>query len=122
VAADPFKYRAPAGSEGFVPADIQVPPGIRVLGILILGSGHSVAALQLPGDDEVFYVSEEDDLQIRSTDSTGRGPARASPGRPGGPVDAGAGGGAFYLKIKTITSQHVEVYPEHSPTNIQILR
>lgn len=119
LAADPFKYRAPVGSEGFVPANIQIPRGIKVLGILMLGSGHSLAALQLPGDDEVFYVSEDDDLQIRSTDSPGRTPA---PSPPGGPVAVGVGSGIFYLKVKAITPRHVEVFPEHSPTNIQILR
>lgn len=116
LAADPFKYRAPEGGDGFVPAPIDMPEGIQVMGILMMNSGHSLAALKLPGEDELYYVAENDDIPIRAK-------LRSGPGAPAASrAAAGAESGIFYLKIKRITSRHVEVFPEHSPTNIQILR
>jgi hypothetical protein len=122
LAADPFRYRVPEGSEGFVPsADVELPEGIRVLGILMMGSGHAIAALQLPGGDEVLYVRENDDVQIRAAVRTA--PAgRSAAGSPSPKPSSPTGSGLFYLKISRITPQHVEVYPQHNPSNIQILR
>jgi hypothetical protein len=120
LAADPFRYRVPEGSEGFVPSpEVELPEGIRVLGILVMGSGHAIAALQLPGAEEVFYVRENDDVQIRGSVRTApAGRSTAGSPSPSSPT----GSGLFYLKISKITPQHVEVFPQHNPTNIQILR
>jgi hypothetical protein len=116
LAADPFKYRAPEGGDGFVPAPIDMPEGILVVGILMMNSGQSLAALKLPGEDELYYVAEDDDVPIRARPRSAPGASAASR------AAAGAESGIFYLKIKRITARHVEVFPEHSPTNIQILR
>ena len=125
LAADPFKYRAPPGSEGFLPADVEMPKGIRVLGILMMSSGHSLAALQIPSEEEVFYVAEGDDLPISAAEqSSSVRQARTAPSK-GGSTSAlvpQTAPGLIYLRIKSISPQHVEVYPEHSPTNVQILR
>lgn len=117
LAADPFKYRAPESGDGFVPAPIEMPEGIQVMGILMLDGGPSLTALKLPGEDELYYVGEDDDVPIRAKSRTGAGPPAA-----GSRTGTGAEIGLYYLRIKQITSRHVEVFPEHSPGNIQILR
>jgi hypothetical protein len=119
LAADPFQYRIPegTGAEGgvFTPSPaLELPPGIKVAGILVMESGDAVAALQLPGEEDLYYVRESDNLQIRSSAND----ARSARGR-----DAVEGvKPALYLKISKITPEHVVVYPEHSPTNIHIFR
>ncbi len=119
LAADPFQYRTPEGTsaEGgaFTPSPaVELPPGIKVAGILVMESGGAVAALQLPGEDDLYYVREGDDLQVRNLAQD----ARASRGK--GATESPKV--VLYLKISKITPEHVVVYPEHSPTNIHIFR
>ncbi len=119
LAADPFQYRTPegtgAGTVAFTPSPtLELPPGIKVAGILVMDSGAAVAALQLPGEEDLYHVREEDNLQIRNLPRD----ARAARGQ-----DAAASPSpVLYLKISKITPEHVVVYPEHSPTNIHVFR
>ena len=118
LAADPFQYRTPegtgAGTGAFTPSPtLELPPGIKVAGILVMDSGDAVAAMQFPGEDDLYYVREQDDLLVRTVPRDARSSRTADPAgsRP-----------ALYLKISKITPEHVIVYPEHSPTNIHIFR
>ncbi|MDZ7618025.1 MAG: hypothetical protein U1E05_13550 [Patescibacteria group bacterium] len=119
LAADPFQYRTPEGTGAttgpFTPSPtLELPPGIKVAGILVMDSGDAVAAMQLPGEDDLYYVREDDDLLVRTVPRDAR-PARAA--------DAATGPRpALYLKIRQITPEHVVVYPEHSPAHIHIFR
>jgi hypothetical protein len=135
LAADPFQYRVPEGSGGFVPSSgLELPPGIRVLGILVLDDGQSLAALQLPGENEPAYVRENDDLQVRGGMVRGVSTVRQSAIRPSGakapaksparpvPPAAGAGGDVLYVKISKIAVDNVIVYPESNPTNLHVFR
>ncbi|GEM_PF-6188612 len=130
LAADPFQYRVPKGSGGFVPAPaVELPPGIRVLGILVMEDGQSLAALQIPGESEVAYVREDDDLQIRDGTVQNASAAQQMPGKPAGTqpsrpsgAAAAATGSILYLKISKITPEAVVVYPQHSPSNVHVYR
>ena len=129
VAADPFQYRVPEKSGGFVPAgSVDLPAGIRVLGILVIEGVGSLAALQLPGDNDVYYVREGDDLQIRLTTRGTTSVRRAtSPPSSKQPRSTSASvpsspSNVFYLKIDKITAEQVVVYPQHNPTNVHVYR
>lgn len=122
LAADPFQFRVPEGSGSMVPVDVDLPAGIRVLGMLVMESGDSLAALELPGEEEVAYVRAEDDLQIRADGKVATSARRPAGQSAAAPAAAQATGGVLYLKIKEITADHVVVYPQQSPTNVHVFR
>ena len=113
--SSPFAYQLPADSRGFLPRDdVAMPRDIKVLAIIMVAGRPPLAALEVPGYDEPFYVTEQDIVCINAPQprSGTRGPA------DNGPVESGL----LYLEVGGITSQHVELFPRTNPTSIQILR
>lgn len=102
----PFAYWAPDDSRAFIPsASAEIPPGIKLVGVIIVKGQKTIAAVTVPGYNEPFYVSEKDVIGI---------PA--------------AGSGKFsnskmnYIEIGSIGKRQIKLFPRANPRNIQILQ
>ncbi|MDR1613910.1 MAG: hypothetical protein LBT97_14205 [Planctomycetota bacterium] len=136
--ADPFAYRSPASGEGeFVPtSSAKVPRGIRILSIIHIRGGKPLAAMHIPqptGGD-LHFVSVGDVIQIDSQPHqqvTQRTQTQTAKGRRGRVTETGTQESIittvtapdyFYLFVKNITRDFVEIAPRARPQDAVILR
>lgn len=126
AAGNPFDYERSGSdsnetTDGFYPTKlVSLPPEIQLVGILILQEREPIAAIRFPGAGkqlgEVHYVREGDDIEIPSSllRPAGR-PAKA--GAQVAEIDE-----IIYLKVRKITSRHVEVSSQSNMADRHFLR
>lgn len=113
---DPFKYRQKTTQskasttkktlskyESLPAANASLANGIRVAAVVLRKDGAGIAALRLPEEESLVFVEKGDVLSII----------------PGGMK---ADKDPYYLLIKSVTKNGVEVAPKLRPKEIYILR
>ncbi|MDR2392248.1 MAG: hypothetical protein LBE84_11295 [Planctomycetota bacterium] len=135
---DPFAYRLPTSEEGeFIPTSrARVPRGVRILSIIHIRGAGPIAAIHVPHSTggELHYVRAGDVIQIDSLpyqQVTQRTQTQTARGRRGrvtetetrestttnvSPADY------FYLLVKNIAKDFVEIAPRARPQDAVILR
>ena len=113
---NPFAIHGPAdSSEEFVPAsDDRIPPGIRVVAILIVKGREPLAVLSLPGSPHFHFVTKGELIQVED---------HAPSGKPRGTDRQNVQGGTpVYLLVRSVTAKQVEIAPRTRPQDARILR
>ncbi|MDR0362408.1 MAG: hypothetical protein LBJ46_06975 [Planctomycetota bacterium] len=134
---DPFAYRLPAsGEDEFIPTKAKVPRGIRILSIIHIRGAKPIAAMHIPystGSD-LHFVGVGDVIQIDSQPQqqvTQRTQTQTARGRRGRATQTEtqesvttevSPTGYFYLQVKNITRDFVEIAPRARPQDAVILR
>lgn len=111
---NPFEMRGgKEGDSGFVSAAfVDLPPGIRVLGILVVKGQNPIGVLEMPGMPDVFFVKSGDVIQIEFSGRSGK-------------TDTGISGIAhrqLYLLVQSVTAQEIVLAPQTRPQDSRVYR
>ncbi len=118
ISHDPFRSHLPQGSKGFIPSQASIPPGIKVLAIMIVEGAEPLAVLEVSGMVDVVYVHPGDVISIDNRTTNRSSHIGSKNSNITNRVDSGM----LYVQIENITSQQVELYPRDNPSGKQILQ
>ncbi len=107
---NPFEMR---GDEGFVNAGlVNLPAGIRVLGILAPKGRDPVGVIEIPGMPNVYFVKSGDVIQVEFNEHGNKKVAGATvaPQRQ------------IYLLVQSVTSDEIVIAPQTRPQETRIYR
>lgn len=110
LAKDPFEPNRNEKGEGFIRAPhADIPAGIKVRGIIITEDFSPVAALEVPLHDNLILVRTNEVFSVMKPSGVKKTARSYSAER-------------VYLKVESISSQQVEIYPQNNPAGKQVLR
>lgn len=111
---NPFVYQSTTENDGLVPASsARLPHGIRLAAVLVRQDGTALAVLRLPGETVPLFVREGDLVSISP---------KPTPERPGRTPLREAEDSPFFLLVRSITPDGVEVAPRVRPSEIHLIR
>lgn len=113
---DPFAFRASGmEADGFVSvSSTALPPGIRIVAILMPRNGEAIGVLEIPGAKALHFVREGDVVQLESQPG-----ARAAPRTA---TDSPGTATPTYLLIVSVSENQIEIAPRARPQDTRIYR
>jgi hypothetical protein len=106
-ARDPFTYGAREDAGYVSVANANIPNGIQLLGVVVMKGEKPIAAIRVPGAQDVLFVTEGTVVQVVAPASEDKKKSTSEP---------------LYIFINRITSDEVEVSPRTRPEDKRILR
>jgi len=107
---DPFEMR---GDDGFVNAGlVNLPAGIRVLGILAPKGRDPVGVIEIPGMPNVYFVKSGDVIQVELNGHENKKVAGAT----------AVSQRQVYLLVQSVTSDEIVIAPQTRPQETRTYR
>jgi hypothetical protein len=107
VPRNPFAY-SDGRTSGYVTlTNARIPSGIQLVGVVVMKGQKPIAAIRIPGESDVLFVTEGSVVQIERPSTKDPKAESAEP---------------LYILISRITTDEVEVSPRTRPEDKRIVR